>query len=127
MIKPSSSLLPLSVRSDETSSLNSLFNSDVVTYLSRATRSSIRRMMSTVVSTPTSEEMSASSKSSKTSSSTFDFPTTMRASLLKTFVFVFSSPASRTSFFSFLENRLKNPIAMFSWCKLTNLFSYLQI
>ena len=85
------------------------FNSLVETYLSLATRSSIRWMILIVVSTPTSEETRISSKLSSTSSSTFDFPATARASFEKTFCFVFSSPLSSVSFF-FLLNNPNNPI-----------------
>ena len=62
-------------------------------YLSRATRSSMRRMIFTVVSTPTSDVMSTSSRSSSTSASTFERPATVRASFEKRPVLVFSSPA----------------------------------
>jgi len=52
--------------------------------LSRCTRSSIRSIILTVVSTPTSEVIKTSSRLSNTSSSTLDLPTTTLASFLKT-------------------------------------------
>ena len=85
------------------------FSSLVETYLSLATRSSIRWMILIVVSTPTSEETNISSRLSSTSSSTFDLPATARVSLVKTFCFVFSNPLSSVSFF-FLLNKPNNPI-----------------
>ena len=48
--------------------------------------------------TPTSEEISTSSKLSKTSSSTLDFPATALVNLEKKDVFVFSNPLSKTCF-----------------------------
>ena len=66
-------------------------------YLSLATRSSMRRMIFTVVSTPTSDEMSTSSRSSSTSASTVERPATARASFEKSPVLVFSSPALSSS------------------------------
>ena len=89
--------------------LRILLSSLVETYLSRATRSSMRRIILIVVSTPTSDVTRISSRSSKTSSSTFDFPATARVSFEKTFSFVFSSPLSSVSFF-FLPNKPNNPI-----------------
>ena len=71
-------------------------NSEVFMYLSRATRSSMRRMIFTVVSTPTSEVMSTSSRSSNTSASTVERPATARANFEKKPVLVFSSPASNS-------------------------------
>ena len=84
-------------------------SSEVETYLSLATRSSIRRMIFTVVSTPTSDVMSTSSKSSSTSSSTVDLPATARANFPNTLSLVFSRPLSRVSFFLLLNNP-NNPI-----------------
>ncbi len=72
-------------------------NSAAFMYLSRATRSSMRRMILTVVSTPTSEVMSTSSKSSSTSASTVERPATARASFEKRPVLVRSSPAFNSS------------------------------
>ena len=95
-------------------------SSAVLTYLSRATRSWMRPMISSVVSTPTSDEMSTSSRLSSTSSSTFDFPAMARVSLLNTLALVFSRPASSTSFFSFFEKKLNIPIVSMFLCKLTN-------
>jgi hypothetical protein len=59
---------------------------------------------------PTSDEIKISSNSSKTSASTFDFPTTERVNLVRKLCFVFSKPLSSVSFLSF-ENRPEN--AMF--------------
>ena len=94
----------------EISSLRMRFSSAVPTYLSRATRSSMRRMMSMVVSVPTSEEMRISSSWSSTSSSTVDLPAMACASLLKIPVLVFSKPFCRTSCFCFFEKKLKKLI-----------------
>jgi len=52
-------------------------------YLSAATRFSMRWIIFNVVATPTSEETKISSKLSKTSSSTFDFPATALVNLEK--------------------------------------------
>ncbi|MNX47867.1 hypothetical protein D3C86_784320 [compost metagenome] len=60
-------------------------------------------MIFNVVFTPTSEATSTSSKLSKTSSSTLDFPATALLNFEKKVVFVFSRPLSKVSFFS-LEN-----------------------
>ncbi len=68
-------------------------SSEAFMYLSRATRSSMRRMIFTVVSTPTSEVMSTSSRSSSMLSSTFERPATARASFEKRPCLVFSRPA----------------------------------
>lgn len=78
-------------------------------YLSRLTRSCMRSMMRRVVSTPTSEVMSASSRLSSTSSSTVDLPAMARLILLSTDSLLFSNPLSRVSFFS-LPNSPKNAI-----------------
>jgi hypothetical protein len=51
-----------------------------------------------VVSTPTSEVTNISSRLSKTSSSTLDFPATALVSFEKKDVLVFSKPLSRTTF-----------------------------
>src|SRR5690606_28803471 len=76
------------------------FNSSVPKYLSRATRASILSIILRVVSTPTSDETKTSSRLSKTSSSTFDFPATALVSLVKKLVEDFSNPLSRVSFLS---------------------------
>jgi len=55
-------------------------------------------MIFRVVLTPTSEETNISSKLSKTSASTLDFPATALVSLEKKDVFVFSNPLSRDCF-----------------------------
>jgi len=67
----------------------------------------MRSIILTVVFRPTSEEMRIFSTSSRTSSSTVDLPTTALASLPRKLDFVFSSPLSRSSFFSLLKNLLK--------------------
>ena len=103
------------------SCLSMPLSSDVLTYLSRATRSSIRRIIFNVVSTPTSLVMSTSSRLSSTSSSTFDFPATARASLSNTLVFVFSNPRSRVSFL-FLLKKPNIPIIVQFDCKNTIFF-----
>ncbi len=79
-------------RSSAISSLRILSSSEVLRYLSLATRASIRWMILIVVSTPTSDMIRISSNSSSTSSSTFDLPATARPSLLKMFSLVFSKP-----------------------------------
>ena len=53
-----------------------------------------------VVLTPTSLVTKTSSRLSKTSSSTLDFPATALLSFEKNDVLVFSSPLSKVSFFS---------------------------
>ena len=78
------------------------FNSSVPKYLSLETRSSIRSIIFNVVFTPTSEETRISSKLSKTSASTFDFPATALVSLEKKDVFDFSKPLSKVCFASSL-------------------------
>ena len=93
------------------SSLRITFNSAVLIYLSRATRSSMRSIIRNVVSTPTSEVTRASSKLSRTSSSTRDLPATARVNLSNTFSLVFDNPESSVSFFSLLK-KLKNPIIL---------------
>ena len=87
------------------SSLKIAFNSSVPRYLSLDTRASILSIILRVVSTPTSEETKTSSKLSRTSSSTLDFPATAFDNLVKKLVLVFSKPLSKVSFFSF-ENIL---------------------
>ena len=109
--KPSVSAVLFSVSRDAISSLNMSFSSFTVTYLSRATRFSIRSIMFSVVSTPTSDVTKTSSKRSSTSSSTLDLPATARVSFPKKLSFVFSSPLSSVSFFSF-EKKLKIPIRL---------------
>src|SRR5690606_29409689 len=94
----------------EISSRRILFNSSVPKYLSRATRSSIRLIIFKVVFTPTSDDIKTSSRSSNTSSSTFDFPATALDSLSKKDVFDFSNPLSSVSFFSDENKRLKKLI-----------------
>ena len=86
------------------SSFKMLLSSLVETYLSRATRVSILSMIFNVVSTPTSDVIRISSKSSRTSSSTFDFPAIARVNLLKTLCLVFSKPLSSVSFLLLLKN-----------------------
>ena len=85
------------------SSLRIKFNSLVLRNLSFETRSSIRSIIFSVVSTPTSELINTSSRLSSTSSSTLDLPTTARESFLKTLSFVFSNPLLRFSFFSLVK------------------------
>ena len=95
-------------------------SSDVLTYLSRFTRSWIRSMISRVVSTPTSEAISVSSRLSSTSSSMVDLPATTRVSFSKKPERVFSNPLSRfccccccsSSLFSFEPKNLKKPIVV---------------
>ena len=82
------------------SSLKMMFNSSVPKYLSLETLFSIRWIIFKVVFTPTSEEISTSSKLSKTSSSTLDFPATALVSLEKKDVFDFSNPLSNCCFSS---------------------------
>ena len=106
-----------SARSAAISSRSIPLSSLVLTYLSRATLSSIRSMILSVVSTPTSLVISTSSRSSNTSSSTFDFPATARASLSNTLVFVFCRPLSSVSFLSLLKNPNIPMIFNFSFCK----------
>ena len=91
------------------SSRSTRFSSSTPIYLSRSTRASIRWIMRNVVSTPTSDEISTSSRLSSTSSSTFDFPTIALANFLKTLSFVFSRPLSKDSFFAF-PNKPNNPM-----------------
>ena len=93
-----------SVKRAEISSRKIPFSSLVDTYLSRAMRSSMRSMIFKVVSTPTSEEIKISSKLSRTSSSTLDFPTIALANLPKTLCLVFSNPLSNVSFLFLLKN-----------------------
>ena len=92
-----------SSRSAAISSFNIDFNSLTPKYLSKETRSSIRLIILSVVSTPTSEVIKTSSRLSRTSSSTFDLPTTARPNFLNTLSFVFKSPSSRFSFFLLLK------------------------
>ena len=61
-------------------------------------------MIRSVVFTPTSEVMSASSKESSTSSSIVDLPAIAWLILLSTDSLLFSSPLSKVSFFSLLNN-----------------------
>ena len=74
------------------------FNSEVFIYLSRAMRASICSIIFTVVSTPTSDVMSTSSKSSSTSASTVERPATARANFEKKPSLVFCNPADNSSF-----------------------------
>ena len=110
--KPSVSEVLFSVSKEAISSRRMLFNSLVLTYLSRSTRASMRLMMLRVVSTPTSLVTRTSSSSSRTSSSTLLLPATARASLPKNDSLVFSRPRSRFSFCSCLlrEKKLKRPM-----------------
>ena len=102
-------VLLFSAKSEATSSTKMALSSAVPKYLSRFTRSCIRSMMRNVVSTPTSEVMSASSKLSNTSSSTVDLPAIAWLILLSTDSLLFSRPLSSVSFFSF-PNNPKNAI-----------------
>ena len=108
-------------------------NSDAFMYLSRAARSSMRRMIFTVVSTPTSDEMSTSSRSSSTAASTVERPATARASFEKSPVLVFSSPASSScrccrtcssegGVSCFLRKISKNPILVIYTAKIARKF-----
>src|SRR6187402_1498603 len=85
------------------SSLKIWLSSSVPRYLSASTLFSILVIILSVVLTPTSEETRISSKLSKTSSSTFDFPATALVNLEKKEVFVFSRPLSNVSFASWLR------------------------
>jgi hypothetical protein len=90
--------------------------------LSLDTLASILSIILSVVSTPTSEETSTSSKLSRTSSSTLDFPATTLDNLVKKLDLDFSNPLSKYYFFSF-ENiflkKLMNYIQYFSHSNLT--------
>src|SRR5690606_16541337 len=72
-------------------------SSSVPIYLSCATRFSIRSMIFNVVLTPTSDDTRTSSRLSRTSSSTRDFPAMALVSFEKNEVFDFSSPLSSDS------------------------------
>ena len=72
-------------------------SSPVLTYLSRATRASMRSMTLTVVSMPTSACTSRLSRSSSTASSTVLLPTTALLSCSKKLVLVFSRPGIKRS------------------------------
>ena len=98
-VKSARSLELFSESNSAISSRRILSSSEVLRYLSFATRSSMRSIILMVVSTPTSEVMSISSSSSRTSSSTFDLPATTRPSFEKNPSLVFSSPLSSDSFF----------------------------
>ena len=74
------------------SSFNILFNSFTLLYLSFDTLSSILSIILTVVSTPTSEVISISSRSSNTSASIFDLPRTADFNFAKKLFLVFSKP-----------------------------------
>ncbi|MOA01426.1 hypothetical protein D3C78_1208350 [compost metagenome] len=105
------------------SSRSIALSSEVPKYLSRATRSSIRSIIFSVVDTPTSEVTKISSSSSSTSSSTVDLPAIILVSFEKTFSLVFSNPLSSASCSAFTSSsgleRLKksnNPIiCKFQW------------
>ncbi|MNQ96851.1 hypothetical protein D3C85_1124720 [compost metagenome] len=86
------------------------FNSSVPKYLSSATRFSILEIIFKVVFTPTSEATRISSRLSKTSSSTLDFPATALLNFEKKVVFDFSRPLSKVSFLSVENNFLKKLI-----------------
>ena len=75
--------------SDAISSRRIECSSEVFMYLSRAMRASMRSMILTVVSTPTSEVMSTSSSWSSTSASTVDRPAMARVSFEKKPLLVF--------------------------------------
>ena len=72
--------------------LSKLFNSLIPTYFSFLTLSSNLSIIFRVVLTLTSEETNTSSRLSKTSSSTLDFPATVVAILEKKLFLVFSKP-----------------------------------
>ena len=95
------------------SSRSILFNSSVPKYLSFETLASIRSITFSVVFTPTSLDTSTSSRLSKTSSSTFDFPATALFNLPKKLDLDFSKPLSRVSFFSEENIFLKKLIITF--------------
>ena len=107
--KSSTSSELFSVSKAAISSRKIVFNSCAFMYFSEAARFSMRSIIFNVVSTPTSEVISTSSRLSNTSSSTFDFPATARAILPNTLSLVLDNPLSNVSFFS-LEKKLKNPI-----------------
>ena len=65
------------------------------TYLSFSTLSSRFSITLRVVSTPMSDDRSASSRASSTSSSTLDLPTMARPSFWKKFMLVFLTPLSK--------------------------------
>ncbi len=119
--------------SDAISSRRIECSSEVFMYLSRAMRASMRSMILTVVSTPTSEVMSTSSSWSSTSASTVDRPAMARVSFEKKPLLVFSRPASSSrcsacctsswgaaaALSCFFLNRSKNPILSVSMFILT--------
>jgi len=69
----------------------------------------MRSIILRVVVTPTSEDTKTSSRLSRTSSSTSDFPATALDNLWKTLSFVFSRPLFRLSFLSFPRNPSRKP------------------
>ena len=120
------------------SSLRILLSSEVFKYLSRATRCSILSIILRVVSTPTSDVTRASSKLSRTSSSTLLLPITALDILENTLSLVLAMPDSKVccscccccTSLSFLK-KLKNPISltciirnnMYQNCKINNLIA----
>ena len=103
------------------SSLKITFNSSVPKYLSFETLASILSIIFKVVATPTSEATKISSKLSKTSSSTLDFPATAFDNLFKKLDFDFSNPLSKVSFFSFENIFLKKLICFDGYLSASNL------
>ena len=78
-------------------------------YFSFATLDSIASIIFIVVFTPTSEVIRISSNSYKTSTSTFDLPTTAFLILSKKELLVFSKLLSKLFLFVFFNNLLKKP------------------
>ena len=78
-------------------------------YFSFATLDSIASIIFIVVFTPTSEVIRISSNSSKTSTSTFDLPTTAFLILSKKELLVFSKLLFKLFLFVFFNNLLKKP------------------
>ena len=87
----------------------------VLIYLSRLMRSCSLSMILRVVSTPTSEVMSVSSRLSRTLSSTVDLPRMVFDSLEKKLSLVLLRPWSRVSFFSFLLNSPMMNVVIGEW------------
>ena len=81
------------------SSRSNVFNSSLVTYLSLETRSSMRRIISRVVFTPTSEVIKISSSSSRMASSIWSFPAIAFPSLFSKPLRLSSTPFSKVVFF----------------------------
>ena len=100
----------ISDNSPAISSRRIVLRSSVPIYLSLATLTSILLMILSVVSTPTSDAIKTSSKLSKTSSSTLDFPATAFVNLPKKLSLDFSKLLSKVSLFSFEKIFLKKLI-----------------